>query len=176
MENVQGKPSASRQGTGPVLTKSSYSDWAAYLMENHNVPNVPISYYGYARQAYSYLYAAQSRIRPLIDQVSQKPDLATLALLLIVLFISLKILNMLYQTVVFWLRMAWRLVFWGGLISLGLWMYTRGPEGVTEDLQHWYQTWNGEYQHWTEQERLARSMQEQMQQQMGGGRGQQRWY
>ncbi|KXT04404.1 hypothetical protein AC578_3567 [Pseudocercospora eumusae] len=152
-------------------------DWATYISQNHEIPPSYLSYaqqaFGYASTANGYLSTLKSYLLPLINQVSQKPDLATIALLLIILFISLKILNMLFQTVMFWFRMARRLVFWGGLVGLAVWMYTRGPEGAAADLQYWYETWMGEYQHWKEQERVARLMQQQQAQ--FGGRGQ-RWY
>lgn len=128
------------------------SDWASYLLG----PQAALTIYPYLRQGLSLALTAKSYMLPLLDQISQKPDLATIALLLVILFISLKILNMLYQTVIFWFRMARRIAFWGGLVALALWMYTRGPDGVAADMQYWYATWNGEYQYWKDQERVAR--------------------
>ncbi|EME89479.1 uncharacterized protein MYCFIDRAFT_86383 [Pseudocercospora fijiensis CIRAD86] len=152
-------------------------DWATYISQTHRAPHYYISYaqqaFGYASTANGYLSTIKSYLLLLINQVSEKPDLATIALLLIIFFISLKILNMLLQTVLFWFRMARRLVFWGGLVGLAVWMYTRGPEGAAADLQYWYDTWTVEYEHWKEQERVARLMQQQQAQ--FGQRGQ-RWY
>ena len=111
--------------------------------------------------------------------MSSKPDLATLALLLIILFLSLKILNILVQTLLFWLRLAKRIAFWGGLLGLGVWMYTRGPEGVGEDLGYWWSVWNQDYQYWSERERVARMTrqgQRGMGPGMGGYRGQGLWF
>lgn len=119
-------------------------------------PNAAISSYSYLRQFLSLVNSARSYITPLIEQVAQKPDLATVALLLVILFVSLKLLNMVYQTLLFWLRMARRVVVWGGLAALAVWMYSRGPEGAAADVQYWYDMWMGEYQRWKEQERVAR--------------------
>ncbi len=130
-----------------------FADWAAHLLSNHD--NIR-AYTPYARQAYSYISLARSYILPLIDQVSRKPDLATIALLLVILFVSLKILNMLWRTVMFWITMARRVIFWGGLVVLGLWMYTRGPEGVQEDVGYWINVWTNEKDYWMEKERAAR--------------------
>lgn len=116
------------------------------LSEHGNVPP-------YMRQVYSILSLVQSYALLLVDKISTKPDLTTIALLLVIVLVSLKILDMLYQTVLWWLRMIKSAVFWGGLIGLALWMYTRGPDGVAEDIQHWANTWSGEYQYWKEQER-----------------------
>ena len=122
-------------------------------MGNHET----LSAYGpYARQLYSVISTIKSYLYTLIDQVSKKPDLATIALLLIIVFISLKILNMLWQTVVFWVRLAARIVFWGGLVALAVWMYSRGPEGVMEDVGYWYSVWNDEHAYWREREKAAR--------------------
>lgn len=155
------------------LTSMLDTDWAAYLAGNHDMPNIPSSYLSYARQAFGYMSTAKSYLLPVVDQVSRKPDLATIALLLIILFVSLKILNMLYQTFLFWLRMARRVVFWGGLVGLAIWMYTRGPDGAAADLRCWYDTWTAEYKHWKEQEEVAKLMQQQFGQQW---QRQQRWY
>lgn len=125
----------------------------------------------YARQVFGIISTLKSYLIPIIDQLSQKPDLATIALLLIIVLVSLKILDMLYQTVMFWIRLVWRVVFWGGLAALALWMYTRGPDGVAEDMQYLFETWNGEYQNFKDQERVARLMH-----QRGGGRRQAGWY
>lgn len=143
-----------------------HADWAVYFLGN----NAAVSSYGYIRQFYNLANTARSYITPLVEQVIRKPDLATIALLLVILFISLKLLNMVYQTVLFWLRMARRLVVWGGLVSLAIWMYSRGPEGVAVDVQYWYNMWMGQYQHWKDQERVSKLLNQQ------GGRGRQAWY
>jgi hypothetical protein len=135
------------------ITTNTRTDWANHLLSRHSA-YAPYAHraYSYTSTAYGYLNTARGYILPLIDQVSQKPDLATIALLLVILFVSLKLLNMLYQTLIFWIRMAWRLVFWGGLVALGLWMYNRGPEGVGEDIQYWADVWMQEREYWMEQQ------------------------
>ena len=130
-------------------------DWAAHFLGEHNANNIH-QYLPYAHQGYTYLSTMRSYILALIEQVSRKPDLATIALLLVILFISLKLLNMLWQTFIFWFNMARKLAFWGGLVALGLWMYTRGFEGVQEDVQYWIQVWGQERDHFRERERTAR--------------------
>ncbi|PPJ55393.1 hypothetical protein CBER1_02715 [Cercospora berteroae] len=166
-------------------------DWANYLYEQHghNLPEglrqqIPVfapnpTYWSYIRSFYSYFNQATSLFRPVlnaaIDSVSTKPDLATVALLLVIIFISLKILNMVVGTVLWWFRFIKGVVFYGGLMGLALWMYTRGPAGVAEDLGYWWGVWKGEYAHWSEQERVARIMREQGIP-AGGGRGRANWY
>lgn len=124
----------------------------------------------YAFQLLSYTSILKAYTAPLLNALTQKPDLATLALLLLILFLSLKILNMLVNTVMFWFRMLFRVAFWGGLAAVGLWMWTRGPEGVVEDLQLWAGMWAQEYRYFSERQeadRMARGAQ----QPYGGGVG-----
>ena len=42
---------------------------------------------------------------------------------------------MMYRAVIFWVNLALRLVFWGGILVVGFWVYNRGPEGFVEDVQ-----------------------------------------
>ena len=129
-------------------------DWAAHLLNDHY--GTYQTYSPYARQALSLLSTIRSYTTLLIDQVTRKPDLATIALLLIVVFISLKVLDILWQALMFWVRMVRRVVFWGGLAVLGMWLWTRGPEGVVEDVGYWVGVWQAERETWVERERVAR--------------------
>ncbi|KAI7237593.1 hypothetical protein KC330_g3074 [Hortaea werneckii] len=79
-------------------------DWAAYLLNDADLSHAPYLY-----RLYSAAGTAKSWLLTLIDQVSQKPDLATIALLLIIVLVSLKILDMLWQTLLFWMRFRNRL-------------------------------------------------------------------
>lgn len=155
MDAVQGtvdnEPSNSFHPPYPLTTASK--DWAAQLLGNHAALQ---TYTPYLRQFYSLTTTAQSYIYPLIDQITHKPDIVTIALLLVILFISLKLLDLLWQTVLFWLRLARRVVFWGGLVMLGLWLYTRGPEGVWADVQYWVDVWGQEKEYWKDKDRIAR--------------------
>ncbi|RMZ23527.1 hypothetical protein D0859_12442 [Hortaea werneckii] len=126
-------------------------DWAAYLLNDVDLSHAPYLY-----RLYSVAGTAKSWLLPLIDQVSQKPDLATIALLLIIVLVSLKILDMLWKTLLFWMRFVRRLVLWGGIAALGLWFWSRGPDGVLEDVQYWQGQWSHEYGYWKEEERVAR--------------------
>lgn len=110
----------------------------------------------------SYSTIIKAYTAPLMTALTQKPDLATLALLLLILFLSLKILNMLVNTVMFWIRLAARLMFWGSLAVIGLWMWTRGPAGVMEDVQSWSYVWTQEYKYFTEraEQRMAKGTQQ----------------
>jgi hypothetical protein len=138
-----------------VLTKIC-TDWGSYLLSSSN-PFRP-----YILPFLSYTSIIKAYTAPLLTAVTQKPDLATLALLLVIIFLSLKILNMLVNTVMFWIRLASKIIFWGSLAIAGLWMWTRGPQGVMEDVGHWSGVWTAEYKHFTDRtnEKIARGNQQ----------------
>ncbi|KAJ5777326.1 Nuclear pore assembly and biogenesis protein APQ12 [Penicillium odoratum] len=62
------------------------------------------------------------------------PDLLSVFMLVVILFISLKILDYARRLVMFWVMLAFRLVFWGSLIGLGLYVYQVGVENAGRDL------------------------------------------
>ncbi|KAK3072319.1 hypothetical protein LTR53_007052 [Teratosphaeriaceae sp. CCFEE 6253] len=130
-------------------------DWAAYALGGDHAAAFT-AYSPYLYTLYNTLALIKSWTQHLVEQVSRKPDLATLALLLIIVLVSLKILNMLWQTLLFWLRLARRIVFWGGLAVVALWMWSRGPAGMVEDVQYWRGAWSHEYDYWKEREQVTR--------------------
>ncbi|OQO12174.1 hypothetical protein B0A48_02815 [Cryoendolithus antarcticus] len=128
-------------------------DWSAYFLD----PSNPLRPWAYRLLSLS--NTARSYVFPLLTSITQKPDLATIALLLVIIFVSLKLLNMLVQSVMFWFRLAWKIAFWGMLAGLALWMWTRGPEGVAQDVGYWAGVWGNEYEYWREREGQARAAQ-----------------
>ncbi|KAF1943255.1 hypothetical protein EJ02DRAFT_443501 [Clathrospora elynae] len=90
-----------------------------------------------------------THLSPLLTRLVTQPDVASILALLAIFFISLKILDMMYRAVMFWVNLAIRLVFWGALVVLGLWVWNRGPEGFVEDVTDLGQYWVGEYQRYS---------------------------
>ncbi|GAB7350825.1 hypothetical protein MBLNU459_g1359t1 [Dothideomycetes sp. NU459] len=125
-------------------------DWAAYILQSGYVTP------SYLRPFMAISSTIQTYLIPAIERVIQKPDLATIALMLLILFLSLKLLNMLWQAVMFWVRLATRIVFWGGLIVLGFWLANRGAEGAMEDVGYWTGVWKSNYEHWKDQAESAK--------------------
>lgn len=126
----------------------------------------------YLRPIYTITSTIRSYLLPLLDQITKKPDLASIVLLLIILFLSLRILNMLWRAVMFWVRLAYRVVFWGGLVMAGLWIYSRGVDGAVEDVGYWTGIWTKEYEYWKDQAEAARLVGNRM----GQGNGRNVWY
>lgn len=110
-------------------------------------------------------------LSPVLGQLSSSPDLATVVILVIILFISLKIMNMLYRTIMWWISLLTRLVLWSAVLGLGLWMWQRGITGVVDDAQHLGQEWNKNYDYWQKQELNARHANG-----MGAGGGRGAWF
>lgn len=47
----------------------------------------------------------------------------------------------------FWVRMVFRVAFYGGMAILGFWVYTRGPQGVVNDCMDMYEFWGDQGRH-----------------------------
>jgi hypothetical protein len=62
------------------------------------------------------------------------PDLVQILILAVILFISLKVLDYARRLIMFWVVLAFRLVFWGSLLGLGLYVYRVGVENAGRDL------------------------------------------
>lgn len=62
------------------------------------------------------------------------PDLISIALLAIILLISLKILDYARRVVMFWVLLVFRLVFWGSVLALALYVWRVGIENTGRDL------------------------------------------
>nr|POE49278.1 hypothetical protein CFP56_32428 [Quercus suber] len=125
-------------------------DWAAHFLSNDHAYITT-----YAYRLFTIVSTLKSWLLPLIDQVARKPDLTSIALLIIILFFSIKILGMVLNSIFGWIRLVFRLVFWISLVVVGMWMWQRGPEGVVDDFQYWVGIWSQEYGYWKDKERVA---------------------
>jgi hypothetical protein len=86
-------------------------------------------------------------IMAVVDEVSNSsPSLTSLVLLLIILFLSLRILGMLWRALVFWVSLAFKAAVGLSIAFLAVWIFTRGPEGFVEDLQDLGSHWMQEYE------------------------------
>lgn len=62
------------------------------------------------------------------------PDMGTLVLLAIVLFISIKFLDILRRTILGWIKMVLKLGMWVLVAAVGLYVWQRGLEQSLEDF------------------------------------------
>jgi hypothetical protein len=90
-----------------------------------------------------------THLAPFLNRLVTQPDVASILLLLVVLFISLKVLDMMYRMVLFWINLALRLAFWGAVLGMGLWVWQRGPDGAVADLQYFAEYWLGQYERYS---------------------------
>ncbi|KAJ5985328.1 hypothetical protein N7522_012524 [Penicillium canescens] len=65
---------------------------------------------------------------------SSMPDLLSICLLAIIILVSLKILDYACRVIMFWVVLAFRLVFWGSLLGMGYYVYRVGVEDAARDL------------------------------------------
>lgn len=71
----------------------------------------------------------------------------------------------------FWIHLVLRLMFWGAIISVGLWVYGRGLDGFTEDVQDLAEYWTAEYQKYSGEVKRFQTMKENQIRMQQGGRG-----
>ncbi|MCJ1475910.1 hypothetical protein MMC13_004574 [Lambiella insularis] len=101
----------------------------------------PYKRYIFVAQSYAYKYIFPT-LWPLYRLtsfflsrlLSDTPDLATLAVLAIVLFLSLKVLDILRRQIMYWMSLALRLLLWASVGLIGFYVYQRGGEQSLEDL------------------------------------------
>ncbi|KAL1862120.1 hypothetical protein Plec18170_000944 [Paecilomyces lecythidis] len=74
-------------------------------------------------------------IQPLSSLLaSSTPDLVSVLLLALILLISLKVLDYARRVIMFWITLAFRLVFWGTVIGVAYYVYTAGVDKTVKDL------------------------------------------
>lgn len=65
---------------------------------------------------------------------TDSPDLATLAFLALICLISLKLLDMLRRTVLYWTKVAFKLAFYALVVGAGIYVWQRGIEQSLKEL------------------------------------------
>ncbi|KAF2002840.1 hypothetical protein P154DRAFT_461780 [Amniculicola lignicola CBS 123094] len=102
----------------------------------------------------------QSHLTPFLSKIITKPDVASIILLVILLVVSLKILDMAFRAVLFWIKLVLRLAMWGAIGSIGLWVYTRGVDGFIDDVSGLAEHWKAEYDRYSGEVKGYKSQQE----------------
>ncbi|ORX93178.1 nuclear pore assembly and biogenesis-domain-containing protein [Clohesyomyces aquaticus] len=119
-----------------------------------------------ATTAFGIAKTLQTHLTPLILRVTTQPDLATILTLAVVLLISFKILDMAYRAVMFWINLVFRLVMWGSVATIGLWIWHRGVDGFIDDVQGLVEFWKDRYDEYSGE---VSKFQKQQEVRMGGG-------
>ena len=127
-----------------ILT-SEYIPQAAYFYNNYYRPYAPylapiyrvlfLSQSYFYRFIYPTLYPLYTLSNNALHSLSSdSPDLLTLGLLAALLFISMKTLDYMRRTIVYWISLAIRLGMWGAMIVVGVYVWQRGMEQSVEDF------------------------------------------
>jgi hypothetical protein len=178
MDQIQGKQLPLLSNTATLMRYDNL-DWASYL--HQLLPSSLSLLYGsntYLQTLHSFSTRVSTAFSPLLNRVSTSPDLASIALLLVILVLSLQLLNLLWRAVTFWVRLVSRVVTWVTIIGLGLWLWNRGPDGVMEDIETLATIWVREYRLWQERADVHEAWQQHQQRQTYGtrrGAGNGRW-
>lgn len=138
-------------------------------------PSIASPLLTFVTTAFGIFRTLQTHLTPLFTRLVTQPDAASILVVVAALFISFKILDMMYRAVLFWVSLVFRLVLWGGLGLIGLWVYNRGVDGFVQDVQDLAQRWAGEYEKYSGEVRRYQQDQEAQirlqAKQQGGGRG-----
>ncbi|PGH11307.1 hypothetical protein AJ80_07207 [Polytolypa hystricis UAMH7299] len=65
-------------------------------------------------------------LSPLTTLLNSPPDISSILLLLAILFLSLKVVDYARRLIAFWVRLVFRLVFWGFVVSGAWYVYSVG--------------------------------------------------
>ncbi|MCJ1394036.1 hypothetical protein MMC18_006914 [Xylographa bjoerkii] len=100
----------------------------------------PFMRYVYYAQSYAYKYLFPTLwplyrlTRMIFSRLSDAPDIATLVVLIILAYISMKVLDILRRQIIYWISVTLKLLLWASLALIGFYVYQRGIEQSLEDL------------------------------------------
>lgn len=110
------------------LYNTYYTPYSAYLIPlQRNILLTQAYFYAYI---FPYLWPAYKFFSSLL---TEQPSFLTLLLLALVLFISLKALDMMRRTIIYWISLAVKLMMWGAIVGAGVYVYYRGVEESVQD-------------------------------------------
>ncbi|KAF2120737.1 nuclear pore assembly and biogenesis-domain-containing protein [Lophiotrema nucula] len=119
--------------------------------------------------AFGLFRTLQAHLTPLFTRIINQPDITSLLIVAVVLLVSLKILDMAYRAVMFWVNLVVKLVLWGGIAILGVWMWNRGIDGFVDDVQELVEYWMDQYQNFSSEVKGARQQEQVKMQRKGYG-------
>lgn len=114
------------------------------------------TYYRIIQTIFSARAAVVRTLDPLFTRLLHSPDIQSILLLLLLLYVSFRVLDMLYRSVLFWVRLGLNILFWGSIAAVGLWVYSRGVDGMSSDLSWVVDEWKKEYAGWKRRSEMAK--------------------
>ncbi|KAL3458808.1 nuclear pore assembly and biogenesis-domain-containing protein [Aspergillus heterothallicus] len=119
------------------LAASPLASSLAHLQATYLKPSVAHIKESYLDPSLAHLrlsYLDPYIVQPLAHLLASMPDLASVLVLIFILFVSFKVLDYTRRAVMFWVWLTMRLAWWATIISLGLYMYQAGWAKVARDL------------------------------------------
>jgi len=97
-----------------------------------------LPYFPLLGRIYTYLdwarWTMTSTVAPLLQRIQAQPDVSSVALLLVVLLVSFKILNMLRRAMVSWVVFSVRTALWSALAWGALRLYSNGFQATAAEV------------------------------------------
>jgi hypothetical protein len=147
-------------------------DWLEYVPFYSFPLNYISQYKSHLLTAQSFFSQITSFFLSILDpQSNASPSWSTLLLLCVVLYLSLKVVDMLWRAIWFWTSFILKIILWLSIALAGLYVWTRGIEGSYEDLEYYVEYWMNEYGTWQKQAQIANSFRK-----ASGDRPAKRWW
>ncbi|KAL2872038.1 Apq12 family protein [Aspergillus lucknowensis] len=124
-------PAVQHLASSPLASNLAHLH-ASYL--NPSLEHIKESYLDPSLTHLRLTYLDPYVVQPLAHLLASMPDLASVLVLIFILFVSFKVLDYTRRAVMFWVWLTMRLVWWATIISLGLYMYQAGWAKVARDL------------------------------------------
>jgi len=154
MDIFQGAQADPRNSPFIGPANSLRADFTPYLLTLYH------HLHPYIRSATSLISTIQSNLTPVLlpalnraaTFAQDSPAVITVGLLLLLLVISMQILNFARRIIVFWTRIMFQVLFYGGIVVLVMVVWQRGLGRTVGDLAEWAQeikdVWWREYRRW----------------------------
>ncbi|KAL2808749.1 nuclear pore assembly and biogenesis-domain-containing protein [Aspergillus granulosus] len=131
LQSILQHPTIQQFASSPLASNLAHLH-ATYL--NPSVAHIKESYLDPSLAHLRLTYVDPFIVDPLAKMLASVPDLASVLVLVFILFVSFKVLDYTRRAVMFWVWLTMRLAWWATIISVGLYMYHAGWPKVWRDL------------------------------------------
>jgi len=142
------------------------------LFINTHILDPSSPFQAFVRHVTVFVSAAIARVTPLIGPaidylthlIGENPNIVSAVIIIVLAYITLEILAFVRRVMLFWTRLALRLVFWGWIALLISFVWQRGVEKTVTDVSQWagytYGMVSKAVEIWVREYQVAREQQE----------------